>query len=473
MEACRCIDVWSAWSRSLPWSPALARTPLRRPISQPWPPRASLPQPHPQGPSPRPRRRECSSPIPPTRPTPPTKTGGTVTLAEWRYPATINPYFAVNSWEAEVNASMFDGLVKVTPDLRYVPNLVSTIPTLDNGGVVLNGSGMDVTWQLRSGMRWSDSQPINCDDLRATWLWIMDPGIMRLTNGTVGWQDISGVDGGTGNVCVVHFSKVYEGYLTLVSALLPAHYLSTVPPKDAAAKLYPMGNLSAGVYSGPYIPASAKPSSVDHTQAESQLADNRRSPAIPRSGQLEVLRRRGHTDSRLQGGRFRSGARTHEPRHPCRLQPGPESSLDPELADLRIARLQQRQLQGQIWGRCPHHHSGTHAGDRPQADRERPTGGQRRCEQQLRVAAGVVLQARHRRHHGRPSHGRHDPRECGLDNEQGRDSREERKDARDRLLHHVSPASRGHPQAPDGSTARDRHQGQCLPQTVRPTSLVR
>jgi len=189
----------------------------------------------------------------------PTKTGGTVTLAEWRYPSTVNPYFALNAWEAEINASMFDGLVRVSPDLKYVPDLANSVPTLENGGVVPNGPGMDVTWQLRLGMKWSDGQPINCDDLKATWLWIMDPGTTRLTNGTVGWRDVSGIDGGTGNVCVMHFSHIYEGYLTLVSAVLPAHYLSTAAPKDAAAKLYPMTNPAAGVYSGPYIPASAKP----------------------------------------------------------------------------------------------------------------------------------------------------------------------------------------------------------------------
>src|SRR5664280_2803476 len=187
--------------------------------------------------------------------TPSTTTGGSVVLAEWDVPDMVNPYFALKLPDNEVSASMFDGLLNITPDLKYVPDLASKVPTLDNGGVKLVGSGMDVTWNLKAGMKWSDGSPINCDDLKATWQWIMNKDNTGLAAGTIGWQDVSGVDGSAGIDCVMHFSVVYEGYLNLVSPLLPAHYLSTVAVKDAPTKLYPLGSLSSGVYSGPYIPS--------------------------------------------------------------------------------------------------------------------------------------------------------------------------------------------------------------------------
>jgi len=189
--------------------------------------------------------------------TPAAKTGGALVLGAWEYPDTINPYYAGHEYDVEVASSMFDGLVKVTPDLRYMPDLASNVPTIDNGGVVRTASGMDVTWTLKPGMEWSDGLPISCDDIKATWSWNMDPANTGLAGGTAGWEDISGVDGGAGTTCVIHFSKVYEGYLGLVSALLPAHYIQTVPVKDAPTKLYPMADLASGVYSGPYIPTSA------------------------------------------------------------------------------------------------------------------------------------------------------------------------------------------------------------------------
>ena len=185
--------------------------------------------------------------------------GGKVTVAEWVVPTTVNPYYAVgDAAESDIEASdsMFEGLLKVTPDLKYVPDIAMNVPTVANGGVVLIGSGMDVHWTLRPGMQWSDGKPINCNDIAATWQWIVNKDNSGLAAGTIGWQDVTAVDGGTDTNCVMHFGKVYEGYLGLVSPLLPAHYLTTVPVKDARTKLYSMTNLAAGIYSGPYIPLS-------------------------------------------------------------------------------------------------------------------------------------------------------------------------------------------------------------------------
>lgn len=188
----------------------------------------------------------------------PSSTTKKIVLAEWQYPDTVNPYYAQGETDIEVAGSMFHNLVDVTPDLRTVPTLVTEVPTLANSDVKMNGAGMDVTWKLKTGMQWSDGSPINCDDLKGTWQWIMNPDNTGLAGGTTGWEDISGVDGGTDTTCVMHFSKVYEGYLYLVAPLLPAKYLQSVAVKDAPTKLYPLDNLKSGVYDGPYIPTEAQ-----------------------------------------------------------------------------------------------------------------------------------------------------------------------------------------------------------------------
>jgi peptide/nickel transport system substrate-binding protein len=185
--------------------------------------------------------------------------GGKVTLADWQWPDTVNPYYALIESDINVSDSMFTNLVDVTPDMKYVPDMVTSVPTLANGGVVLQGGGMDVTWKLRPNMQWSDSSPINCDDIKATWMWILNKDNSGLAGGTVGWQDVNGVDGGGGTTCVMHFARVFEGYLTLVSPLLPARYLTTIPVKISRTKLYPMTDLAHGVYSGPYIPSNMTP----------------------------------------------------------------------------------------------------------------------------------------------------------------------------------------------------------------------
>jgi peptide/nickel transport system substrate-binding protein len=193
-----------------------------------------------------------------------------IVAAEWQYPDTVNPYYAQAETDIEVSDSMFLSLVDVTPDLRTVPDLVTEVPTLANGDVKMNGAGMDVTWKLKSGMQWSDGSSITCDDLSGTWKWIMDPDNTALAGGTIGWEDISAIDGGSGTTCVMHFSKVYEGYLYLVAPLLPAKYIQSVPVKDAATKLYPLDNLKSGVYDGPYIPTEAQADAQITTVANSK-----------------------------------------------------------------------------------------------------------------------------------------------------------------------------------------------------------
>jgi peptide/nickel transport system substrate-binding protein len=180
-----------------------------------------------------------------------------IVLAEWQFPTTVNTYYAQGVTDVEAGDSMLLYLVDTASDLRYVPDLVTVVPTLANGGVKMNGAGMDVTWTLKSGMQWSDGSPINCDDMKATWKWNMDSNNTGLAGGTIGWEDISDITGGTGTTCVMKFSKVFEGYLGLVAPLLPAKYINSIPVKDAPTKLYALNNLKAGVYDGPYIPTDS------------------------------------------------------------------------------------------------------------------------------------------------------------------------------------------------------------------------
>src|SRR5664279_4226245 len=191
--------------------------------------------------------------------TPAAKTGGTVVMAEWQSVAIFNPYYSNANTDFEVITPSFDWTVTVSQDLKYVPDLASNVPTVANGGVVLNGDGMDVTWNLKPGMKWSDGTPINCADLEATWKWVTDPAQVGLPAGTVGWEDVTAIDGGTGTDCVMHFKKVYSAYLLMGTAILPKAYITSVPVKDAPTKLYTLANPTVAPYSGPYIPTEIKP----------------------------------------------------------------------------------------------------------------------------------------------------------------------------------------------------------------------
>jgi ABC-type transport system substrate-binding protein len=186
------------------------------------------------------------------------QTGGTVVISDSQFPDLMLGYntSSAESWEAIYPA--FDGLWRVANDFKFYADLTKDVPTTQNGGVTVSDGKMDVKVNLKEGMKWSDGQPITCDDLIATWKWVMDPDQEGLVAGTLGWEDITSIDGAGTTSCVMHFGKVFEGYLTLVDPLLPAHYISTIPVKDAVKQLYSFDNITAGVYSGPYIPTEIK-----------------------------------------------------------------------------------------------------------------------------------------------------------------------------------------------------------------------
>jgi len=143
-----------------------------------------------------------------------------------------------------------------TMDLKYYGQLATNVPTVDNGGVTVNGTKMDVKVDLIDGAKWSDGQPITCDDVIFNQKWYMDKAQTGLVSGTAGYEDITSIDGAGTTHCVIHFGKIYEPYWTLFSPLLPKHYIEPFSVADVQKKAYLDSKLTDGVYSGPYMPTA-------------------------------------------------------------------------------------------------------------------------------------------------------------------------------------------------------------------------
>ena len=89
---------------------------------------------------------------------------------------------------------------------------------------------MTVTWKLRDGLKWSDGEDLTCDDFKYAWEWVMDPDNVGVI--TSGFDDVTAWDCPSPTEMVLHFKNVFEGYITMVVAPLPRHYLSQIPIKD-------------------------------------------------------------------------------------------------------------------------------------------------------------------------------------------------------------------------------------------------
>ena len=158
--------------------------------------------------------------------------------------------------DCEAFCPAFWSLWNNTMDLKYYGQLTTDVPTVANGGVSVNGDKMDVQVNLIDGAKWSDGQPITCDDVIFMQKWILDKAQVGLSSGTSGYEDITSIDGAGTSKCVLHFGKIYEPYLGLFSPLLPKHYLEKSSVADAQKNLYVDTKLTDGVYSGPYIPTA-------------------------------------------------------------------------------------------------------------------------------------------------------------------------------------------------------------------------
>jgi peptide/nickel transport system substrate-binding protein len=184
------------------------------------------------------------------RPQPAGHEGGTLVVGDWESPSDFSPLFNQEVPAAQVDALLYDGLVRRDASLAPVPDLVQRVPTLDNGDVVWNRSAgtMDVTYALLPGLRWSDGQPLTSEDVAFTWRLIVNPQVQGVLSAD-GYNTIKRIDIHDARRFTVHFDRVYPEYLDLFQAILPEHRLASINPAQLASD--PFWN-QPDVVSGPF-----------------------------------------------------------------------------------------------------------------------------------------------------------------------------------------------------------------------------
>ncbi|MDQ6742602.1 MAG: ABC transporter substrate-binding protein, partial [Candidatus Dormibacteraeota bacterium] len=174
--------------------------------------------------------------------------GGTITVGTWQFPTAFSPYFSSQAAATPIQDALFDGLLATDPRLHWYGDLAGDVPTLENGGVRQVGAGMDVAYQLRPGLRWSDGRPLTSDDVAFTYQTIAGPAAAA-GFGQDGYDRVSGVETRGETALVVHFRTIYPAYRNLFPVILPRHRLAQVPASQLARDGY---WLKPDVVSGPF-----------------------------------------------------------------------------------------------------------------------------------------------------------------------------------------------------------------------------
>jgi peptide/nickel transport system substrate-binding protein len=157
--------------------------------------------------------------------TAPTQKDITIVIPE--DPPSFNPIITDTGYDALVMELVMLGLSDIDPDGNVFPELAAELPTIENGGVVVddNAGTMSVTWKMRQNVQWADGKPVTADDVIFTYDAIINPE-------TGGW--IAGIDYIDSITKVddysftINYNAIYPGYLTQFGGeqvvIWPAHY---------------------------------------------------------------------------------------------------------------------------------------------------------------------------------------------------------------------------------------------------------
>jgi peptide/nickel transport system substrate-binding protein len=190
------------------------------------------------------------------QPQPPQHRGGSLTIADFEYPGTLDPLAARTDTELRLSGLVFAPLWTFDDRLRPYPDLVREVPTPENGEVrtASGGRSMSVDVKLVQGLRWSDGPPLTADDVLFSLRAMKDPATGAVAPG--GLDRLTGARRVSDTELTLTFEGVYAPYLELGAALfvLPAHRLASVPTAQWAEAAFFQ---RPDVASGPFVVSQA------------------------------------------------------------------------------------------------------------------------------------------------------------------------------------------------------------------------
>ena len=134
-----------------------------------------------------------------------------ITIIIVQDPPSFNGSVTDTGYEIMVQEMVLLGLADIDPWGTVFPELAAELPTVENGGVVIDEEEwtMDVTWKLRDDVYWSDGEPVTADDVVFTWNAVSDPEMGIWVPGADYTDSVEKIDDYT---VVVHYNGIYPGY---------------------------------------------------------------------------------------------------------------------------------------------------------------------------------------------------------------------------------------------------------------------
>ena len=205
--------------------------------------------------------------------------GGKLTYSDWQKVDNLNAFASSSAAISQATIPLWSYTWTFDPKGKAVPDIVKEIPSTDNGDIKkIDSTHMDLTLNLKSGLNWSDGQPLTADDLMFTLNTICDPNA-SYGGGTIGYDHIASMEVKSPTSLLLHFgpattpgangkyrcglpgpldSGIFAPVVgDLGFQVMPKHKLGTIPPGTWTT--IPYFTQQPDATSGPYMVKSFSP----------------------------------------------------------------------------------------------------------------------------------------------------------------------------------------------------------------------
>ena len=100
--------------------------------------------------------------------------GGTIVFGDWQAASQLNPYMTNTVTNFQATSPVWLNPLDINNQGQYVPELLSEVPSVDNGGLVINDEGFTLNLKFKPDLKWSDGVAHTLDDHKWTYGWAVD-----------------------------------------------------------------------------------------------------------------------------------------------------------------------------------------------------------------------------------------------------------------------------------------------------------
>ncbi|MBI3979698.1 MAG: peptide ABC transporter substrate-binding protein [Chloroflexi bacterium] len=174
------------------------------------------------------------------------KKGGQVIIHFSQEPQQFNPLLSAYESERGVQYAIFNSLWRMTDEGKYVPDLATEVPSVQNGGI--SADGTTYTFKLRKDVKWHDGQPFTAKDVKFTHDAVMDKNVNAASR--VGHDLVTSIEVVDNATLKLKLKEPFAPFLAvwMDRYIVPEHILSKVPDINKADF-----NFRSPVGTGPFI----------------------------------------------------------------------------------------------------------------------------------------------------------------------------------------------------------------------------